>query len=284
MTGESSDSSSPQQQPNTSVLITIRTPGEDAPICRLGNSEEILGDATVRQLIQRVINPNSLFAVGVPASQLQAESSAALAIGEMLSADCCEVRSGAGGEESGELVGLDEPIRAVAQEQIGSQGNRFLNVTLNVRSAADTQAPESEERRELSLPAAVEVEQHDAESPAGLEQAVAFDLGAGPSETPSEEPVGGPAATAVEDAKPEPMHAGLPPAVQPGDASPLPLPEPVDAGPTPVQPGDASPLPVTEPVEAGLTPVLEPVDAGPSPVPEPVEAAPSTAAESIQRE
>jgi hypothetical protein len=91
-----------------SVLITVSTPGVDTPICRLGNSEEVIGNLTVRELIERVINPNSLFSVGVPMSQLQAESDTALAIGEMLSADCCEVivcGTGPGG-------GRPSPIRS----------------------------------------------------------------------------------------------------------------------------------------------------------------------------
>jgi hypothetical protein len=269
MTGESSDSSSPQQEPKTSVLITIRTPGEDAPICRLGNSEEILGDATVRQLIQRVINPNSLFAVGVPASQLQAESSTALAIGEMLSADCCEVRSGAGGEENGEPVGLDEPIRAVAQEQVGSQGNRFLNVTLNVRSAADARAPESEDRRGLSMPEAVEVEQPEAESPVDIGQAAAPEASAAPSEAPSEEPFEATAPTAIEEAGPEPVEAALSPPAEPVEAGLSPPPEPVEA----------ALLAAPEPVEAALSAAPEPVGMAESASPEPVGMAESSSAE-----
>ena len=92
MIGESNATSTlTPPRAKASVLITISTPEADTPICRLGDSEDVVSNLTVRQLIQRVISPNSLFSVGVPISQLQAESPTALAIGELLSADCCQV-------------------------------------------------------------------------------------------------------------------------------------------------------------------------------------------------
>ena len=258
MTGESTDSSTPKEQPKTSVLITIRTPGDDAPICRLGNSEEILGDATVRQLIQRVINPNSLFAVGVPASQLQAESSTALAIGELLSAECCEVYNGAIGEKNGEPVGLAEPIRAVAQEQVGDQGNRFLNVTLDVRSAADSSVPEGEDRRGLSLPEIVEVEHVGVASPVGIEQAALSQADTAPSEEPFEARL----ATATKT-EPEAAETGL-----------LPLSEPVETAFSPsFQPVEATLSAASDPVEAALSAASDPVSVALSASPEPAQAA-----------
>ncbi|MFB3882726.1 MAG: hypothetical protein ACE149_15775 [Armatimonadota bacterium] len=141
-----------------SVLITITTPGIPTAICRLGNSEEVVRGLTVRELIQRVISPNSLFSVGVPISQLQAESAAALAIGELLGADCCEVVMPGKGSASDQGVALDELARSVAREQVGSQGNRFLNINLEVRSAADAVAPAGPERRQVAPPSAVEME------------------------------------------------------------------------------------------------------------------------------
>lgn len=141
-----------------SVLITISTPGADTPICRLGNSEEVVAGLTVRQLIQRIISPNSLFSVGVPISQLQAESETALAIGEMLSADCCEVVASGKGPDGNRVVPLDKSAREVAREQIGTQGNRFLNISLEVRSIADSVAPSGEERRQTREPATLEAE------------------------------------------------------------------------------------------------------------------------------
>ncbi len=141
-----------------SVLITVSTPGTDTPICRLSNSDDVIRDLTVKQLIQRIISPNSLFSVGVPISQLQAESSAALAIGELLAANCCQVIAPTKGAASEQNVSLDQSVRAIAREQLGSQGNRFLNVNLEVRSAPDAAAPAGDERRQMSPPPAAEIE------------------------------------------------------------------------------------------------------------------------------
>lgn len=163
-------SSGPQSsESQASVLIAISIPGGDTPICRLGSSEQIVGDATVRQLIERVINPKSLLSVGVPMSQLQAEGPTALAIGELLSAESCEVVIAAGGEAKGRTVGLDEPARAAAQEQVGSQGNRFINISLEVRTAQDAVAPGGKERRAIPPPGVVEAEHSsDASQPADV--------------------------------------------------------------------------------------------------------------------
>ena len=141
-----------------SVLITVSTPGIGTTICRLGNSEEVVRGLTVRDLIQRVISPNSLFSVGVPISQLQAESAAALAIGELLAADCCEVIAPGKGSAPEQAIALDELARAVAREQVGTQGSRFLNINLEIRSAADAVAPAGADRRQVTPPPAVEVE------------------------------------------------------------------------------------------------------------------------------
>ncbi len=141
-----------------SVLITITTPGTDAAICRLGNSEDVVRGLTVRELIQRIISPSSLFSVGVPISQLQAESAVALAIGELVTADCCEVIVPGRGGLPDQAVPLGQPARAAAQEQTGSLGNRFLNINLEVRSAADNVPPAGENRRQDSTPSAIEIE------------------------------------------------------------------------------------------------------------------------------
>ena len=141
-----------------SVLITVSTPGIGTTICRLGNSEEVVRGLTIRDLIQRVISPSSLFSVGVPISQLQAESAAALAIGELLGADCCEVIAPGKGSAPDQAIALDELARAVAREQVGTQGSRFLNINLEVRSAADAVAPTGADRRQVTPPMAVEVE------------------------------------------------------------------------------------------------------------------------------
>lgn len=162
--------SGPQSsESRASVLITISTPGGDTPICRLGSSEEIIGDATVRQLIERVANPKSLLSVGVPMSQLQAEGPTALAIAELLSAESCEVVITAGGEAKDQIVGLDERANAAAQEQVGTQGNRFINISLEVRTAQDAVAPGGEERRAIPSSEVVEAEYpSDASEPADV--------------------------------------------------------------------------------------------------------------------
>ncbi len=159
MIGESNTTSviSPSEA-KASVLITVSTPGTDTPICRLSNSDDVIRDLTVKQLIQRIISPNSLFSVGVPISQLQAESSAALAIGELLAADCCQVVTPAKGAYSEQNVSLDQSVRAIAREQLGTQGNRFINVHLEVRSIPDAAAPTGDERRQMTTPPAAEIE------------------------------------------------------------------------------------------------------------------------------
>ncbi|UCC69255.1 MAG: hypothetical protein JSV79_04895, partial [Armatimonadota bacterium] len=234
------------------MLITISTPGEDTPICRLGNSEEILGDATVRELIQRVISPNSLFSVGVPMSQLQAETPTALAIGELLSADCCEVVSGASGEAQGHPVSLDEPVRAVAREQVGTQGSRFLNVTLSVCSAPEASTPSGEDRREVRVPVGRAIEEPAAQPPAAEAVAAEAPL----AELPAPEPVTA-EPPAGERPAPEPVAAEPPAGELP--VAELPAPEPVAAEPSET-------LAETSAVAASAAAESEPVEA---PVPAP---------------
>ena len=160
MIGESNATSTlTPPRAKASVLITISTPEADTPICRLGDSEDVVNDLTVRQLVQRVISPNSLFSVGVPISQLQAESPTALAIGELLSADCCQVMVPGKGAASRQTVSLDEQARSVAREQVGNQGNRFLNISIEVRSAPDAVAPSGDDRRQSYASPMMEVEE-----------------------------------------------------------------------------------------------------------------------------
>ncbi|MBN1458823.1 MAG: bacterial transcriptional activator domain-containing protein [Armatimonadetes bacterium] len=160
MTSESTASST-VKSPGTkaSVLITITTPGSDTPICRLSNSEDVIRDLTVRQLLERVVSPNSLFSVGVPMSQLQAENATAMGITELMSADCCEVVAPGKGAAGEKQITLDQPAREVAREQVGTQGNRFLNISLEVRSAADAVPPGGDDRRQTQTPSTDEIEQ-----------------------------------------------------------------------------------------------------------------------------
>jgi hypothetical protein len=154
--GETEVPVSPQPpEAETSVLINISTPASPTPICRLGNSQEILGQFTVRQLIEKIVNPKSLFSVGVPMSQLEAESPTALAISELLAGEGCEVVVCGPGEEERRASSHDL-ARAAAQPQTGSQGSSFLQLTLEVRRVRDNVPPGGLERRQVTVPRAVE--------------------------------------------------------------------------------------------------------------------------------
>ncbi len=228
MMGESSTTGTlDSTEAKASVLITISTPGADTPICRLGNSEEVVKGLTVRDLIERIINPNSLFSVGVPISQLQAESETALAIGEMLSADCCEVVAPGKGSDGERSVSLAEPAREVANEQVGTQGNRFLNINLEVRSAADSVAPWGGDRRQTAVPPTAEAEPEvlpeEGAVPASWTEGAAADQAAsagfdGPRETPDSEPETvepeGPMSVPIGATSPLATEIPLPPAAE----------------------------------------------------------------------
>ena len=204
MTGEMGAATTAESSgAKTSVLITITTPGANTPICRLGNSEALIADLTVRQLVERVISRNSLFSVGVPMTQLEAESSTALAIGELLSADCCEISAAGRGGADSPPVALDCSAREVAREQVGSQGSKFVNIALEVRSARDAAAPSGPERRRVSLPDSPASEQPLAASPAAAEPAI-------PASTSNEQAVPGtaPESAAAPQSRPaQPIQA-----------------------------------------------------------------------------
>lgn len=167
-----------------STLITISTQDCVTPICRLGNSRDILGTLTVRHLIERVVSPNSLLSIHVPISQLEAETPTALAVSELLKTSCDVFLEGDPGGDR--LVPLDDPAATITQAQMGAQGSSFLNISLSVRPASDgaragekrqlittpefvevatlqePQAPPVEERREVALPEVVEVVRSEA--------------------------------------------------------------------------------------------------------------------------
>jgi hypothetical protein len=252
MISESTPSSSARSsETKASVLITITTPGADTPICRLSNSEDVVRDLTVRQLLERVVSANSLFSVGVPMSQLQAENPTAMAITELMSADCCEVVAPGKGAAGEEQVPLDQPAREAAREQIGTQGNRFLNISLEIRSAADTVPPSGDDRRQTQMPRTDEVEQKtpvltgsmaDTEpkvsgisrfgkpsqslidSAAVTEEVAAEDVPAGEDTAEEESPVSFSTVTAAADSGPslEPAPATSDPPDQPEETSFLP--------------------------------------------------------------
>ena len=137
-----------------SALISVTASGTPTAICRLGKAEDMLGRLTVRQLLERVVSPNSLLSLSVPMTQLEAETPTAIAISQLLASDSCRVvfLSDSGDERQ---VALDEPALAIAQAQTGAQGSAFVSINLEVRSLA---APEDEAPAEAGEPAAVEPE------------------------------------------------------------------------------------------------------------------------------
>jgi hypothetical protein len=155
LTPQSSDS-------DCSALVTISVPDCASPICRLGGAREILGDLTVRQLIERVVSPSSLLSVRVPMTQLEAEAPTALAVSELLSTDCCEVVLLDGAARGEKPVSLDERAAEITQAQVGAQGSSFLNISLEVRAPAERLAATPQDRRQVATPEVVEVERRPA--------------------------------------------------------------------------------------------------------------------------
>ncbi len=159
---------SPFSGEDCSALITVSTPDCETPICRLGGARDILGDLTVRQLIERVVSPNSLLSVQVPMTQLEAETPTAMAISELLTAGCEVILEGDGSAP----VPLDQPAAAITEAQVGAQGSSFVSISLEVRAASDG-VDAAHERRQVSVPEVVEVEapaaqvQMAEEAPAG---------------------------------------------------------------------------------------------------------------------
>ena len=155
MIEESAATALTQSKPDdASVLITVSTPGLETPVCRLGNSRRVLQDTTVRDLVERSINPRSLLSVGVPMAQLEAESAAALAIGELLSVESAEffLLDNLGGR--GRKLSPTEPAISIADATTGQEGSTFINIKLEVTAAADA-APPAEGERRRSTPAEV---------------------------------------------------------------------------------------------------------------------------------
>ncbi len=139
----------------TSVIINVSTPGAPNPICRIGGSDEVLGDMTVSELIARIVNPKSLFSVGVSSSQLESESATAKTVEELLSTDSAELVLRGSDNQVIRTLRPDEPAREVAQRHTGAQGTAFLDLNLEVRPAADNAPPEAE-RRQVAMPEPVE--------------------------------------------------------------------------------------------------------------------------------
>ena len=129
-------STSPLSDADCSTLITISAPNCATPICRLGNSKDILGSLTVRQLIERVVSPNSLLSVHVPLSQLEAETPTAQAVTGLLRNGCEVFLEGdLGGDK---LLDLDHSAATITEAQVGAQGSSFLNISLDVRPVSES--------------------------------------------------------------------------------------------------------------------------------------------------
>jgi len=143
---------------DASVLITVSTPGLETPVCRLGSSRQVLQDLTVRDLVERSINPRSLLSVGVPMAQLEAESPAALAIGELLSVDSAELflLDDRGGRER--KLSPTEPATSIANATTGQEGSTFVNIKLEVSAAADAAPPAGGERRQTGSTEVLELQ------------------------------------------------------------------------------------------------------------------------------
>ena len=139
------------------VLINLSTPGSRVSICRVGTKQELLGDGTVKQLLERCISLRSPLSMAVPIAQLESEMSAVLAIGELMAADTGEVllRNPDGTPER--TVYMDEPVHAIARERTGEQGNVFYSIDLEVRLAEGYVTTTIEERRQVTPPKVVEV-------------------------------------------------------------------------------------------------------------------------------
>jgi len=90
-------------------------------------------------------------------SQLEAESSAALAISELLSTDSSQVVLHGSANEEIRAVAGDELARSVAQLHTGTQGSAFLDLNFDVRPLADNTPPVQGERRQAVIPEVVEV-------------------------------------------------------------------------------------------------------------------------------
>lgn len=146
-------------------MVTISTPDSATPICRVGSAEEILGDLTVRQLIERVISPKSLLSVQIPISQLEAEKPTAATIAELLAGSSCEVVLA--GDSSGleRVVGLDEPAAGITAPQVGPQGTAFLNIVLEVRPTSTLGRAATERKRQQLIPEAAGRDRLEASAP-----------------------------------------------------------------------------------------------------------------------
>jgi hypothetical protein len=212
MIAQAGSTVAPSTEIKTSVIINISTPGTPTPICRIGNSEEILGSLTVGDLVDRIVSPKSLFSVGIPMSQLEAESPTALAISELLSTHSSQVMLYGSANEEIRVVARDEPARAVAQLHTGAQGTAFLDLNLNVRPLSDNTPPAGEERRQVALPEVAEEPVARAQDIFPAPRPLVVTAPA-PEPTPLSEPV---KAASAEDEKSTERTPASPPAAREG--------------------------------------------------------------------
>jgi hypothetical protein len=140
-----------------SVLINITTPGTRVSICRVGTKQELLGEGTIKQLVERCISLRSPLTMGVPIAQLESEMSAVLAIGELMASGNAEVILLSPDGSQQRTVGMGEPVSSIARERTGEQGNVFYNIDLEVRTADEYgPGPVAEERRQIPQPNVIE--------------------------------------------------------------------------------------------------------------------------------
>lgn len=138
------------------VLINITTPGTRVSICRVGTKQELLGEGTIKQLVERCISLRSPLTMGVPIAQLESEMSAVLAIGELMASGNAEVILLNPDGSQQRTVGMGEPVSSIARERTGEQGNVFYNIDLEVRLADEFGTPPAEERRQVQQPNVIE--------------------------------------------------------------------------------------------------------------------------------
>lgn len=160
--------SSPFSEESCSALVTLSTPECPTPICRLGTAQKVIGDLTVRQLVERAISPTSPMSLDVPPSQLDAEAPTALAVRELLLSGRFEVVLMGDGLMGERVLGPDEPLASVAEAQLSSQGTAFMNLALEIRPTEKAADLPGEDRRLLAVPEPMEAETPPAQEPAAV--------------------------------------------------------------------------------------------------------------------
>ncbi len=146
----------PAPLPAPTLLITITTPGCRTPICRMGTKQELAGDVSVRQLMERATSLRSPLSLGVPVAQLESEMSTLLAVGELLASGCAQTHVRAEEGSQTRVVPLDEPVHTAVRQEAGPEGAPVWTVDLEVRMSEEAEAMTVEERRQVQPPPVME--------------------------------------------------------------------------------------------------------------------------------